>query len=310
MARNPRLFAGQLSPGDWRARISKPGQDASDPDLPNDQVDFDTAWPFAGNIHAVVSVRTVQVLANQNPVTLSPQTLSFLALPYVPVVKLLLSNYAGTQIIWLQPVSSSTVAGPGSLSYEAFADHVKVYWPGEMRFGYYLTAVVFKIPARDIGIVGDDPHPIARMMMGRRGSEYGLYASRPGFDVRWCAKSQMIFSSDDTFVEVGATVSASVQGTAETPTDNTQTNINFSYTWRGYIPIIFFFCTYDGTAGLGRTYVLPADKEINTLGPAYPSWGDIIFPSNGAGRVQLRRVGVNARIYYSIIVLDIPLPKD
>lgn len=310
MVYTPRLFAGQLSPGDFRARISKPGQDASDPNLPRDQLDFDTAWPFAGNIHAVVSVRTVQVLANQNPVTLSPQTLNFPTLPYVPVVKVFASNYAGTSIIWLSPVSTSTVPGPGGYSYEAFTDHVKIYWPGQMRGGVYITAVVFKIPARDIGIVGGDPHPLARMMMGKRGPDYGLYASRPGFDVRTCAKSQMTFSSDDTYVTVNSTISSSVQGTAESPTDNTQTNINFSYTWRGYVPIIFFFCTYDGTAGLGRAYVLPADKEINTLGPAYPSWGEIIFPSNGTGRVQLRRIGVNARIYYSIIVLDIPLPKD
>jgi hypothetical protein len=310
MTYNPRLFAGELSPGDFRARISKPGQDASDPDLPRDQVDFDTAWPFAGNIHAVVSVRTVQVLANQSPVTLSPQTLSFPALPYVPVVKVFASNYAGTSIIWLTPISSLVQVGPGGYSYEAFADEVKIYWRGDMRGGVYLTAVVFKIPARDIGIVGDDPHPLARLMMGKRGTDYGLYASRPGFDVRTCSKAQMIFSSDDTYQNVNSTISSSVQGTAETPTDNTQTTFNFSFTWRGYIPIVFFFCTFDGTAGIGRTYTLPADKEINTFGASFPAWGNIDFPSNGVGRAVLRRIGQLARIYYSIIVLDVPLPKD
>lgn len=309
MTYNPRLFAGELAPGDFRARISKPGHDASDPNLPRDQVDFDTAWPFAGNIHAVVSLRTVQVLANQNPVTLSPQTLSFPALPYVPAVKCFLSNYTGTQITFLEPISTSTVAGPGGLSYEAFPDQVKVYWNGQMRFAHYLVVVVFKIPARDIGVVGNDPHPLARMMMGKRGSDYGLYASRPGFDVRTCSKAQMIFSSDDTFTVVNSTISSSVQGTAESPTDNGYTPINFTYAWKGYNPILFFFCTFRRTNGYS-TYTLPADKEINTYGTAYPLYGYITFTSPGVGQVQLRRLGNQARIYYSIIVLDIPLPKD
>lgn len=310
MAYNPRLFAGALTPGNWRARISKPGRDASNPSLPRDQLDFDTAWPFAGNIHAVVSRRTVQVLANQSPVTLSPQTLNFPALPYVPAVKVFASTYAGDVITWLSPVGNSVQRGPGGYTYEAFTNNVKIYWPGDVRGGTYLVAVIFKIPARDIGIVGTDPRPLARMMMGKRGSDYGLYASRPGFDVRTCAKSQMIFSSDDTYVNVNATISGSVQGTASTPTDNTTTTINFNYTWRGYNPIIFFFCTFDGVSNVGRTYVLPADKEINTFGGAYPAYGEIVFTSPGVGQVRLRRIGSEGRIYYSIIVLDIPLPKD
>jgi hypothetical protein len=311
MTYNPRLFAGELAPGDFRARISKPGQDASDPNLPRDQVDLDTAWPFAGNIHFVAKFRTVQVLANQNPVTLSPQTIVFPALPYVPVVKCFLCNSTGTQIIWLNPVSTNVVAGPGTITWETFADHVKVYWPGQMRFGYWIVAVVFKIPARDIGIVGGDPHPLARMMMGRRGSEYGLYASRPGFDVRWCAKSQMIFSSDDEMTVVNDTFSPpdGVPGTAGTPTDNTQTVVNFSYDWKGYNPIIFFFCTFRRTGGYS-TYTLPPDKEINTFGPAYPAWGEILFGSPGNAQVRLRRIGSLAHIYISLIVIDEPLPHD
>ncbi|MCX5579459.1 hypothetical protein [Kaistia terrae] len=310
MANIPRLFAGQLSPGDFRARISKPDQDASDPNLGREHIDFDTAWPFAGNIHAVVKQRINGINANQTPdaANLSPRTIYFSALPYVPCVKIFLSAPDGSSITWREDVGPNA-PGAGSLTYEAFNDRVVIYsQSGQFRFNNLVCAVVFKIPARDLGIVGNDPHPLARMLMGKRGDDYGLYASRPGFDVRTCSKAQMIFSSDDEFTVINGTDSNSVKGTAKTATDNTFTTIHFSYDWKGYIPIVLFFCTFDGSAGLGRNYVLPADREINTWGGAYPASGFITFPSPGVGMVSLRRIGELSTIYYSLIVLDEPLP--
>jgi hypothetical protein len=310
MVEIPRLFAGELTPGDFRARISKPNQDASDPNLPRDQVDFDTAWPFAGNIHAVVKEKIIGINASQSPgaANISPRTIYFPALPYVPCVKIFLSAPNGSSITWREDVGPNA-PGAGSLTYEAFNDRVVIYsQSGQFRFSNLVCAVVFKIPARDLGIIGNDPHPLARLMMGKRGSDFGLYASRPGVDVRYCDKSQLTFSSDDNFTVINGSKSNAVTGTAETATDNTLTTFSFSYDWKGYNPIVLFFCTFDGSAGLGRNYVLPADREINTWGAGYPASGYINFTSPGVATVSLRRIGKLATIFYSVIVLDHALP--
>jgi hypothetical protein len=306
MARTPRLFAGQLTPGDFRARISKPGQDASDPDLPRDQLDFDTAWPFAGNIHKVCKLRSYPRNVSQETVIDNPTRLDFPELPYVPVVKCFLSGPDGSWCYWRHEQSNYST---GTISWEVRKDHVLFYSQGPIRQGAWLVAVVFKIPARDIGIVGGAPHPLARMMMGRRGSEYGLYASRPGFDVRTCEKDQMTFSSDDKFTTENNTITGSVEGRADSPTDNFFTPIDFTYEWKGYYPIILFFCTLNLT-GTNQTYILPSDKQINTMGGAYPAWGTINHLSPGVGQVQMWRLKKGYRIYWSIIVLDEPVPTD
>jgi hypothetical protein len=309
----PRLFAGQLTPGDYRARISKPGQDASDPNLPRDKLDFDTAWPFAGNIYTVASERIHAITANQTPgaKNLSPRTLYFPALPYVPCVKVLLSNPDGKLIYWREDIGPNA-PGTGTLTYEVFNDRVVIYaQSGQFRFDHYVTAVVFKIPARDLGVVGNDPHPLARLMMGKRGSDYGLYASRPGFDVRTCAKSQMTFSSDDNFTVINATFSPqnSRKGVASSATDNVYTVVPFPYTWKGYYPIMFFFGTFNGAQN-DQIYTLPSDKEVNTWGGAYPMSGFITSPSPGVGEVWIRRWSQNVWGNVSVIVLDRPIPTD
>ncbi|MFI5409146.1 hypothetical protein [Kaistia sp. UC242_56] len=311
MVATRRLFAGALTPGDYRARISKPGFDASDPNLGRENIDLDTAWPFAGNIHAVASYRSQQVAANQNPTTPHPVTINFPALPFVPCVKIFISGTNGQVINWRIDVGPNA-PGAGSLTYEAFNNRVVVYaQSGQFRGGYYITAVVFKIPARDLGIIGNDPHPLARMMMGKRGSDYGLYVSRPGFDVRTCSKAQMAFSSDDTYAVVNATYApaSSRKGVADSPTANVYTVLNFTYTWKGYYPIIFFFGTFNAAAN-DQLYTLPSDKEVNTYGGAYPMSGFITSPSPGAGEVWIRRWGNEAWGNVSIIVLDVPAPSD
>lgn len=311
----PRLFAGELTPGDFRARISKPDRDASDPNLGREHLDFDTAWPFAGNIHFLARERIYPINANQNAGSgnTSPRTLYFPALPYVPCVKIFLSAPDGTLIYWRNPEGEGGLkGGPGSLTYEAYSDRVVIYAAaGEFRTGVYVCALVFKIPARDLGIVGNDPRPLARLMMGKRGSEYGLYASRPGFDVRTCAKSQMTFSSDDDFTVINKTFSptSSQKGAASSPTDNVTTDINFTYTWKGYYPIIFFFGTFN-TSLSDQVYTLPSDKKVNTWGGAYPMSGYVRSVSPGAGQVQIRRWGSEAWGNVSIIVFDRALPTD
>jgi hypothetical protein len=182
---------------------------------------------------------------------------------------------------------------------------------GQFRFNNFVTAVVFKIPARDIGIVGNDPRPLARLMMGKRGSDYGLYASRPGFDVRTCAKSQMTFSSDDDFTVINATLSPqnSRKGAATSVTDNVTTDINFNYVWKGYYPIIFFFGTFNGGQN-DQIYTLPSDKEVNTWGGAYPMSGYVVSLSQGVGQVKIRRWSNQVWGNVSIIVLDKPVPTD
>jgi hypothetical protein len=306
MARNPRLFMGQISPGDWRARISKFGQDASDPNLPNSQLDFDTAWPFAGNIHFVAKHRSEARNVSQGTVIPNPMRFDFPELPYVPVVKCFLSGPDGSWSYWRHEQSNYST---GTISWEARRDHVLFYSQGPIRQAAWMVVVVFKIPSRDLNIIGDDPHPLARLMMGKRGSEYGLYASRPGFDVRTCSKAQMTFSSDDTFINVNATITGGKQGAADSPTSNNFTAIDFSYTWKGYYPIILFFCTMALTGG-NQTYALPSDKQVNTYGGAYPAWGTIQTLSPGVGQAQLYRIGNLFHMYYSIIVLDYPVPTD
>lgn len=313
MALNPRLFAGALSPGDYRARVSKPGYNASDPNLTRDKLDFDTAWPFAGNIHAVASERIQGINASQSPgaANTSPRVLTFPALPYVPCVKVFLSNPDGSLIYWREDIGPNA-PGAGSLTYEVTNDRVVVYaQSGQFRFNHYVCAVVFKIPARDIGIVGNDPHPLPRMMMGKRGSDYGLYVSRPGFNVETCSKAQMTFSSDDDFTVINATFSpaSSRKGAADSPTDNVTTDINFTYTWKGYYPIIFFFGTFNGAQN-DQIYTLPSDKEVNTYGNAYPMSGFVYSPSPGAGRASIRRWGNATWGNCSIIVIDRPVPTD
>lgn len=311
MVYNPRLFAGELTPGNFRARISKPGKNAADPNLGREHLDFDSAWPFAGNIHAVVSKRIIGVNASQNPNTYSPVTLTFPALPYVPCVKIFLSSPDGKSITWREDVGVNA-PGAGSLTYEAYNDRVVIYCQsGQFRFNNYLTAVVFKIPARDLGVVGNDPRPLARLMMGKRGSEYGLYASRPGFDVRTCAKSQMTFSSDDNFTVINNTFAptSSRKGAASSPTDNVTTDINFTYPWKGYYPIIFFFGTFNYSQN-DQIYTLPSDKTVNTWGASYPMSGYVISNSPGVGQVKIRRWGSEAWGNVSIIVLDYPAPSD
>ncbi|MCX5518440.1 hypothetical protein OSH10_08330 [Kaistia defluvii] len=291
--------------------MSKPGFDASDPNLTREKLDFDTAWPFAGNIHAVASERIYSITANQSPgpANLSPRTLYFPALPYVPCVKIFLSN--GSTIYWREDIGPNA-PGTGSLTYEAYNDRVVIYaQSGQFRFAHYVCAVVFKIPARDLGMVGNDPHPLARMLIGKRGSDYGLYVSRPGFDVRTCAKAQMAFSSDDDFTVINATFapSSSRRGVANSPTDNVYTVIRFDYSWKGYYPIIFFFGTFNGAQN-DQVYTLPSDKEVNTWGFSYPMSGFITSPSPGAGEVWIRRWGSEAWGNVSIIVLDVPAPSD
>lgn len=308
MTLTPRLFAGALSPGDYRARVSKPGFDASDPNLTRDKLDFDTAWPFAGNIHAVVSVRSYSRNVSQPTVIPNPQRINFPALPYVPVIKCFASRPAGDQILWCYQGTNVTM---GTITWEAYKDHVDFYTSGEVRIDCYMVVVVFKIPARDLDILGNDPHPLPRMMMGKRGTDYGLYVSRPGFNVETCSKAQMIFSSDDTFSVVNKTFApaSSRKGAADSPTANVTTNIDFTYEWKGYYPIIFFFGTFNGAQN-DQIYTLPSDKVVNTYGAAYPMWATIISLSPGVGQVQIRRWGNEVWGNVSIIVLDHPVPTD
>ncbi|MCX5570625.1 hypothetical protein [Kaistia nematophila] len=313
MVATPRLFAGQLSPGDWRARVSKPGFDASDPSLTRDRLDFDTAWPFAGNIHAVASRRIIGINASQSPGpdNSSPLQIFFPALPYVPCVKVFLSSPDGSTIWWREDIGP-LAPGAGSLTYEAYNDRVVIYsQSGQFRFNHYLCAIVFKIPARDLDIVGDDPHPLARMMMGKRGNEYGLYVSRPGFDVETCSKAQMVFSSDDDFSVINKTYApaSSRKGAADSPTDNVYTDIDFTYEWKGYYPIIFFFGTFNGAQN-DQIYTLPSDKEVNTYGSAYPMSGYVITNSPGVAQAKIRRWGNGVWGNVSIIVIDKPVPTD
>lgn len=311
MVATRRLFAGALSPGDYRARVSKPGFDASDPNLTRDKLDFDTAWPFAGNIHALASYRSIGVLANQSPKTPHPLTITFPALPYVPCVKILLSNTDGSLIYWREDIGTNA-PGAGSLTYEAYNDRVVIYaQSGQFRFDRYISVIVFKIPARDLNIVGNDPHPLPRMMMGKRGADYGLYVSRPGFNVETCSKAQMAFSSDDDFTVINATFSpaSSRKGAADSPTANVTTDVNFTYVWKGYYPIIFFFGTFNGAQN-DQIYTLPSDKEVNTYGAAYPMSGFVYSPSPGAGRASIRRWGNATWGNVSIIVIDRPMPSD
>lgn len=304
MALNPRLFAGQLSPGDWRARVSKPGFDASDPLLARDKLDFDTAWPFAGNIHAVISYRPPNPPSGSGFETVpNPKTLFFPELPYVPCVKcFLLNRNANGYLYWIEPTLRT-------VTYQAYKDRLDLYTIGTNNIGVIMVAVVFKIPARDIDALGTDPHPLARLMMGKRGADYGLYASRPGFDVRTCSKAQMSFSSDDTFTVINNTFSpaSSQKGVADTPTDNVFTEINFTYTWKGYFPIVFFFATFNTTLN-DQIYTLPTDKVVNTWGGSYPMDGSIALTSSGTGKISIRRWGKEAWGNVSIIVIDYPLP--
>lgn len=239
----------------------------------------------------------------------NPFEFTFPALPYVPCVKCFLVNpvafpQASTDISWVQQYVQT-------ITYECFKDRLKFYTLGSNTYDTLMVVVVFKIPARDIDVVGNDPYPLARMLMGKRGNDFGLYSSRPGFDVRTCSKAQMAFSSDDTFITINGTLSNWIKGVATSPTDNVYTEIGFNYPWKGYKPIALFFCTISQTANNeNQIYHLPSDRVVNTWGSGYPADGYVRFRDDqpGVGRVYLRRIGNNFWLNYSIIILDHPLP--
>lgn len=268
MAPVNRLFVGQLTPGDFRARISKAGHNADDPTLSRDKLQMDSAWPFAGNIHKVMVI--TPGLSGQIS---SPRTAIFPELPYVPMVLVLKghqnSNYSDRRLIAYGPVGPSH---DQQISHRAYTDRVVVTFPdgpygvipqspGLPRFNDgYLIVIVFKIPARLLS-TPTEPKPLPRMVIGKRGVNFGLYVSRPGINVETCSPDWMTFNSDDAPVEVSTTQTGNRLGASSSIGDGVTTDINVSFVWKVYFPIVLMFVTKALNAS-NQWYYLPTYKRI------------------------------------------------
>lgn len=299
-----RLFAGELTPGDWRARISREGVDAADPYIPRSDLYFDSAWPFAGNIHAVVYA---------DGQFDSPKILNFPELPFVPVVFVRAVSKSGTDVGLITFYNDNF----STLYPIVYNDHVDVQFVDSINgptgngesgitSNLALMAVIFRIPARPEIAIGEDPAPRARMLIGKRGTSFGLYSSRPGYDVRTCPDSVLAFNSDAIPITVNATIEGQAQGGSSSPTDNNGNDIDIHYTYKGYKPLILLFLTVQSD---NDWYQLPFDK------PVAPSWGYVngrvvalSSPDLGTATIHLVGISTSVNFRYSVIVLDLPLP--
>lgn len=299
-----RLFMGQLTPGDFRARISKDGHNADDPALSRDNLQMDSAWPFAGNLHKV-AILTPGLSATVN----SPGTVYFPELAYVPMIQVLkgqITDLNNERWIFYGPVGTNF---DQQISFSAYADRVVIDFDGPYRPGrpFYLVVLVYKIPARLLAAVSS-PRPLPRMMIGKRGANYGLYVSRPGENVITCAPEMLTFNSDDAPAEVSTTQSGTLMGTSSTVGDGALTRINVNYVWKGYFPIVLMFVTKALNAS-NQWYYLPTDKPISTNSYGENVRGIIAIRNNGTIELPLRYVSTATRIYWSCIVIDYPLPN-
>lgn len=300
-----RLFIGELSPGDYRARISQPGYDASNPSLPRERLQFDTSWPFAGNIHAIIAV------PGGPSAPPSPNTVMFPALPFVPAVQVVVAsqNTLTTDFnrrrIELGRVYG--VNGPSSpIRWTAYSNRVVITRDKPLIYNQpaqisCFLIIVWRVPAR---LLSNEGVGTARMLIGKRGASYGIYSSRSGEDVRTCQASMLTFSSDDVPLQIKATVFGERLGQQDNANTTTATVLELFYPDVGYAPLVLAFMSVADKNG-SNLYMLPWDRlqrmnsEWNWVSGGYNPAAT--FTHLGVGHVSEER-----SIRFSIIVFAIP----
>ncbi len=181
------LPATTMLPAGYGARISKPGKNA-DSDTSDDNILFDSRWAFAGNIHAAGFWQTPK----KNSVTIP-----FPALPFVPAVYAYRAYWRNDRY--------DVIFGGGQAQYaiDVYADRMEINtqglqdWDTDSKAGFYY--VVLRAPMMLLDGTGNVPAPTGtnRVLIGRRGDSAGLYVSQPGKDVETCARSELVFDSDN-----------------------------------------------------------------------------------------------------------------
>lgn len=179
-----RFFAGLMN-SNPRVRISRPGKDASDANVKGKDLQFDSNWETGLTIHALGRVSASSTAFNFS-------NLSYIPFCYVQRIHKLASgssygvgfyqmigDYSGD----VRPctISRGSVTLPGGRADEAIV-------------------AVFRAKAFDSGqgagyVGGSAP----RLLIGQGGSnvgnQYGLFISRPKYDVTKCASGDLIFTS-------------------------------------------------------------------------------------------------------------------
>lgn len=170
-----RLFAGLMG-GQPRVRASKPGFDASKSSTEPKNLQFDTNWNSGLTIHA------------RGIVSKGTREFSFPALDYIPYVYLAATNSAG-QSYWF----GKDYDLPG-----ADVTNSKVLLPGGRDRSTLI--VVWRAQAfKTRNGTGHSTGKIPRLLIGHGGAnvggQYGIFISRPNYDVTKCNEGNILFSS-------------------------------------------------------------------------------------------------------------------
>jgi hypothetical protein len=120
-------------------------------------------------------------------------------------------------------------------------------------------------------------------------------------------KNRLTFSSDDVPVTINNTITGSAFGSSSVPTDSKATLVSFSYTDRGYRPIVLCFITI-GLNASNEWYYLPVDREVINNSDGVPVIWYCYAQDGGTGFMRVLKISTATRFYYSIIVLDTPIP--
>jgi len=279
-----RLFVGKLG-ATPRIRISKPGYDAANPATPNIGLQFDSAWPFSGGIHAMGYSAS--------------STVSFPALPYIPFVYVIPGLRNNFILGGASDNGTSLTVTPSSISYNG------IIHAAHARFTYY----VFRAPAYDTSVAGRVAAPCPRMLIGKRGAELGAYISRPNYDVRTCAAGHLLFSTDVLNSGVYKIVSGAVRTVLQPGGMTAYVVAKVAIPSQGFIPMIFPLIS----GRITNTFWLPQNGEaVSGLvgSPVYGLSYVSIEVQVAANRITLTltHAAPVQTFYYNFIVFNQPAP--
>jgi hypothetical protein len=292
-----RMFVGDLGGGDYRARISKEGFDAADPDLPGENLLFDSSWPFVGKIHVAGFLR-YSVDANYP----TGMEVSFPELPYIPAV--FAADYS--KLSGTQGGRPAIMMGDSSRWRSSVVVHndrlvVDANDTGSGIGGGGLYYVVFRHPLVDVDTSEQVSPPVPRMLIGKRGADYGFYTSRPGYDVETCSDLQMLFSTDDPpdcDVYIGYRWESDDYGGLPDTLEETT-----AYTSQGFTPAIIGMGAVDGN----ETLVLPLWRMNESSGSGGPDGSGRIWWDDNEIIIVVSNLDVNDNSAGTIVVTNFPV---
>lgn len=239
-----RLFLGELTPGDFRIRIAKPGFNAADPALKPSSLQWDSAWQYSGTIH----INGLAVKGAKSAV--------FPKLPYVPMVHVCpVSGIFNNTVAFYDPPNiggkSKNIGravhyqGAGFNFDNMVVSRSAISWAGpatQTMMGY----TVFRIPALSVDLSGKKANA-ERMVIGQRGGSFGAYVSRPGYSALG-DEGNLIFSTDRVLPSIKQAIFLRATGrNATLVATNGQADALNPIADQGFIPqVLIFFGDADG----------------------------------------------------------------